>query len=165
MEVKGRFIFKNPPLFKADKCIIEIEKVKYVDRAGEEDKAKEINIDIKEEYKTIKNFDNIAKLIAYKIFYSGKIGNIGVNIQKIQKDLAKLAERNKKLADEIAQAKQQKAEEVKQVVQEKIEAVKGTIDAANDVVSEALQKLRRNQKLPVNSFGANPGHLKGVYVK
>jgi len=133
---------KEIPPFLVDSYVVEVGKVRYIDytKEEEEEREKEIALDIKEEYKNLKDTDNIAKIIAYKIFFNGKIGNIGVDIQKIQSDLAKLAEQNKKLADEIAKISEEKIDKAKEVVKEKIEKTKEVIKEKVEDIKEAIEE-------------------------
>ena len=131
---------KEVPPFLVDSYVVEVGKVRCIDYTKEEEREKEIILDIKEEYKNLKDTDNIAKIIAYKIFFNGKIGNIGVDIQRIQSDLAKLAEQNKKLADEIAKISEEKIDKAKEVVKEKIEKTKEIIKEKVEDMKEAIEE-------------------------
>ena len=118
---------KDP--FLVDSCIIKIEKVRYTDYTkDEEGLEKVVDLEVEEEYKKMKNPDNIARTIAFKIFFSGELGNIGVNILEIQKNLAKLAEENKKLAEELEKLKQERDEKAKKEIEGKIETIKEEIN-------------------------------------
>jgi hypothetical protein len=88
----------------------------------------------------VKNPDNLARLVAFKVFYNGKIGNIGVDIQKIQKDLAQLAEKNKKLQEEFNRVTQVRVEMVKEAVKEKVEAAKEVIKERYEDAKEAVKE-------------------------
>jgi hypothetical protein len=120
---------KENGLFAVDSCLIEIEKVRYVDYTQDENGQEKIfEINDSEEYKKIRDPDRIGRLIAFKIFFSGKLDNIGVDIQKIQKDLAQLAQENEKLAQELEKLKTEKDQEVKKGIEENIEDIKEKID-------------------------------------
>lgn len=140
--------------FLADKYILEIEKVKYIDYTKDEkDRVKEIDLNIKEEYTNVKDPNNIAKAIAFKVFFNGQIGNIGVDIQKIQKDLAKLAAENKKLDGEfrkLAEAQIEKAKEAarnqidtaKEAVKTKVEDVRAKVDETKKTIEEKVEDIK-----------------------
>lgn len=126
--------------FLADKYVIKVDKVNYIDKTQEESKQlREIPIDVEEEYKGVKKEENISKIIAYKIFFNGKIGNIGVDIQNIQKDLSALAEKNKKLAEEIQRVKEEKSEKVKEAVKQTVSDVKEAVKEKIDQTKEAVK--------------------------
>lgn len=135
---------KEPVPFNADSCIIEIDKVRYIDYTKEdEDRIREIDLNIKEEYKGLKNANNIARAIAFKIFFDGKLGNIGVDIQKIQKDLARLAENNEKLKKELTEFAQAQIEKAKEIAVEQVEKAKEAIKDKVDDIKEEINKNNR----------------------
>ncbi|MFQ5952112.1 MAG: hypothetical protein ACE5JK_01745 [Candidatus Omnitrophota bacterium] len=121
---------KVKSLFDVKRLVIEIGNVKYIDHTKEgEEKVKVIEIGLKEEYKDLKDADHISRLVAYKVFFNGKVGNIGVDILKIQNDLAKLAETNSHLAEDIKTAMSETIEKAK----EKIETVKEAVEEKVEV--------------------------------
>lgn len=121
---------KSP--FSVKSCIIEIEKVNYIDYTkGEEVEKETFVIDEKEEYNKIRDPERIGRLIAFKIFFNGKIKNIGVDILKIQEDLAKLAESNKKLSEQLEKLKQAQDASEKEAIEQKIEEIKEDINKEN----------------------------------
>jgi len=133
--------------FLVDRYTVEVEKVRYIDYTKEEDdRVRDIDLNIKEEYKGVKNPDNIAKIIAYKVFFNGQLGNIGVDIQKIQKDLAKLAEENEKLAGEMAKVMQEKIENAKEAVKEAVEktteTVKEKVEQTKVAIGEKIDSIK-----------------------
>jgi len=133
--------------FLADKYVIRIGKVYYIDRTLEEDKQiREIDLNVEEEYKNVTDPDNLARLIAYKIFFNGKVGNIGVDIQKIQADLAALAEKNKKLAEEMAQARQEQIDKAKEAVKETVEKAAGAmqeqVEKAKSAIGDKVESIK-----------------------
>jgi methyl-accepting chemotaxis protein len=131
---------------------IEIEKVRYINYMKEDpERVKEIDLNLKEEYKDVKVADNLANVIAFKIFFNGKIGNIGVDIQKIQQNLAVLAEKNKQLGEEMKKVKEEQlekakeaakiaAEKTKEAVQVQVEKTKEDIKSKVETVKEAADK-------------------------
>jgi hypothetical protein len=141
--------------FGADKVIIEVGDVHYIDYTKEEkNREKVIELNLKEEYRHLDDSFQISQLIACKVFFNGKMGNIGVNILKIQEDLAKLAERNKSLSEDftlamketVAKTKKQVAEQVEEKigdVREKIEEVKDKMEIVKETSTSAREKKQK----------------------
>jgi len=129
----------SPPPFRVDKYHIKIGKIYYTDRTREEkDQVREIELGVDEEYKNLKDPGNLAKIIAYKVFFNGKIGNIGVDIKKIRKDLAALAEKNKRLKEEFTSLDSAGDAPLKKGLSEKVEAVKSAIKEEAAKTGEAI---------------------------
>ncbi|MDP8258207.1 MAG: hypothetical protein P9L90_02110 [Candidatus Aadella gelida] len=131
---------KSEKPFLADKYIIEIEKVYYIDRTKEVGKQiKEIDINERWEFDNVQDPDNLINVVIYKVFVGGKIIGVGLELQKIQKKLVKLAKHNEKLAEAIEKLKQEQSEKDKQDTQEKVDT---TVEAVKEAVGEQTERTK-----------------------
>jgi ElaB/YqjD/DUF883 family membrane-anchored ribosome-binding protein len=140
--------------FLADRYDVQIEKIKVIDYTqGDEAVTKEVDLNIQESYKKVKNPDTVIKAIGFKLYFNGKLKNIGFNIKRIQSELAKLAEENKKLRKEIVKATQERIEKTKKIAEGAITATKKAIQdtakgvqdkagEAKEIVSEKSEKTK-----------------------
>jgi hypothetical protein len=152
---------KEEEPFYTDRFYVKVGKVNYIDRMKEEGKQLQVIIlDVEEEYIGMKNPSNIGNIIAYKIFFNGKIGNIGVNIQEIVKDLQELADKNLELEKELAalasenKTKLDKAVDVakdtvkeqlegtKEIIQNKVETINKVIDKTKEIAKEGVAAIK-----------------------
>ncbi len=130
---------KSEKPFLADKYIVEIEKVYYIDRTKEEDKQiREINLNKRWEYDDVRDPDNLVNVIAYKVFVGGQIIGVGLELQKLQKKLAKLAEHNKHLAESFEKLRQEHAEKAKEAIKEAVDATVEAVKEGAAVTKEAI---------------------------
>jgi hypothetical protein len=109
-------VFMSPEIkerkpFLADKYIVVIERVYYIDRTKEEpEQVREIELNKRWEFENVQDPDNLVNVIAYKVFVGGKMVGVGIELQKLQKKLIKLAEHNKRLKESMEELKQSQAE-------------------------------------------------------
>lgn len=119
---------KGKEPFLTDRYVVGIEKINFTDYTEEEPVTKEIDLNIREEYKNVKNPDNIVNAIGFKLYFNAGLRSIGVNVQKIKQELSKLAEKNQKLKDEIVRLMEEQAEKAKEAIKEKIEDLKEKVE-------------------------------------
>jgi len=152
--------------FELDRYVIEIDKVKYIDYTKEEKSVKEIVLDMKEEYKNLAVADNVATIIAFKIFFNGKVGNIGVDIQKIQEKLAILAEKNKELSEELKKTSQEQIKKAKEAVKEQAgkakEAVKEQVDKTAEDVKGKIKTVAETADKTMDAIKEKAEDIKDV---
>lgn len=87
--------------FRVDCYDIKIDKVNYIDYTKTKNRIREIVLNVSETYKNINTVEKFNNIIGYKVFYNGKIGNIGVNIVKIRDNLGKLAQQEQILEKDL----------------------------------------------------------------
>lgn len=138
--------------FLADRYVVEIEKIKFTDYTKEEPVTEEIELNIREEYKKVKNPDNIVNAIGFKLYFNAGLKNIGVNVKKLRQELAKLAEKNKKLKDEFAKYAEEQAEKAKEAVKEKLEETKEAIGGKIEATKEGVEKVQEAVKEKVEEI-------------
>jgi len=128
--------------FLIDRYVIEIDNIRYIDYS-KEDGADEklININVKEEYKNVKDAGNIARVIIYKIFFTGRLGNIGIDLGRIKKGLLKMSEENENLGKELSFMTRQKLKATQVILEEKVGDVKENINKANEAIREKLDGM------------------------
>lgn len=101
---------KEKKPFWADKYIVEIEKVYFVDRTKpEENQIREINMNKKWEYNDVQDPDNLVNGIAYKVFVGGNMIGVGLELQKLQRELARVSEKNEKLKEATEKLKNERS--------------------------------------------------------
>lgn len=146
---------KKKEPFLAERYAVSIEKIKFTDYTKEEPVAKEINLNMHEEYKNVKNPDNIVNAIGFKMYFNAGLRNIGVNVQRIKQELSKLAERNKKLKDEFTKYAEEQAEKAKEAVEERLEEVKENIGEKVEAAKEGAEKVQEAIKEKVEEIKEN----------
>ena len=106
---------KEKKPFVADRYSVQIDKIFYIDRTKVEGKQiKEINLNKRWEYNDVQDPDNLMNVIAYKVFVGAKIIGVGLELQRLQEKLAKLAKHNQKLEESMKTMEQTQAEKVKE---------------------------------------------------
>ncbi|MFC1590267.1 hypothetical protein ACFL42_02095, partial [Candidatus Omnitrophota bacterium] len=137
--------------FLVDKYSVEIKKAKHIDYTqGEEPIIKEIDLNIQEEYTNVKKPDSIIRAIGFKLYFNGKLQNMGIKVQNIQKGLKKLAEENKRLKEEFEKVTQARIEKTKQAVSEQTEKAKEAVKEAIESVKEKTDKAKEAIKEKVD---------------